>query len=161
MFGLKKKSSFKVVAPISGVCQPLTTVNDDVFSKKMVGDGFVLKPNETANTVVSPIDATVEMLPDSKHAIGIKSVNTPIELLVHIGLDTVKLNGTGFEALVKQGDQVKAGQPVIKFDPQIMAKQKLDMSTMVIFTSGYQQPIDLGSKYQQQVTAGQTLLIAK
>lgn len=161
MFGLKKKLKFQVVAPITGICKPITAVNDEVFSKKMMGDGFMIMPAPSADTIVSPIEATVEMLPTSGHAIGLQSSSTSIELLVHIGLDTVKLNGTGFEALVKQGDHVAAGQPVIKFDRQIMAQQHLDMSTMVIFTAGYSQAIALDGKYQQAVNAGQALLVAR
>ena len=150
-----------MVAPITGVCQPLTAVDDEVFSKKMMGDGFMIAPTAAANTIVAPIEATVAMLPDSKHAIGLKSTSTPIELLVHNGVDTGKLKGNGFEALVKPGDHVKAGQPVIKFDSQVMQQHQLNMSTMVIFTEGYAQAIDLGSKYQQTVEAGQALLTAQ
>ena len=89
-----------------------------MFSKKMMGDGLAIDPS--GDTVVAPADAEVTMvMEESLHAVGLRFDNGA-ELLIHIGLDTVKLNGQGFTALVKAGDKVKSGAPLIKFDQSVI-----------------------------------------
>lgn len=160
MFNLfrKKKPIFEINAPIGGKCIELEKVNDSVFSKKMVGEGFAVVPDSKSDIVVSPIDGKVIMLPDSKHAIGIKAKDKEVELLIHIGIDTVELAGKGFEALVKEGDEVKAGSPLIKLDKLKINKKDYDLTTMVIFTSGYSNEISLGKLSNTHVNEGQVLL---
>ncbi|KRM78895.1 pts, eiia [Lapidilactobacillus dextrinicus DSM 20335] len=160
MFGLKKKKTtkFEVVAPINGECIPLDKVPDQVFSTKMMGDGFAVIPEENAHQVVAPITGTVVALPDSKHAVGIAADIQGIQVLVHIGLDTVKLQGTGFTPQVKIDQKITAGTPIVAFDPKVMQDAGLNMTTMVIFTDGYKESIDIGSKAMTQVTAGQAIL---
>lgn len=160
MFGLKKKKAtkFEVVAPITGECIPLTKVPDQVFSTKMMGDGFAVIPADDANQVVAPIAGTVVALPDSKHAVGIAADIQGIQVLVHIGLDTVKLQGQGFTTQVKMDQKVEAGTPIVVFDSEVMKAADLNMTTMVIFTDGYKDSIDIGSKAMTNVTAGQAIL---
>ncbi|KRN28790.1 pts, eiia [Lactobacillus selangorensis] len=161
MFGFKKKqkpAAFVVVAPITGEAIPLDEVNDKVFSTKMMGDGFAVKPADGATQVVAPISGTIVALPSSQHAVGIKANVHGISVLVHIGLDTVQLKGKGFTPHVAIDQEVTAGDPVIDFDPQVMADAGLEMTTMVIFTDGYQDAIDIGSKKHTAVTAGQPIL---
>jgi PTS system glucose-specific IIA component len=156
----KKKKKFEVVSPISGECIPIDQVNDEVFSKKMMGDGFAIKPNGKTNEIVAPIDGTVVALPDSKHAVGIKSTLNNIDILVHIGLDTVALQGKGFTSEVKLNERVNEGDPLIKVDFNKMKKSNIDMTTIVIFTDGYKnkKSIDIGSKKNKIVKSAQPIL---
>ena len=102
-------------AVLSGRVIPLEKVPDDVFSQHVMGDGVAIEP--TDNTVVAPADATVSaVMEDSRHACGLTLANGT-ELLIHVGIDTVDMNGDGFELFVKEGDKVKCGDPLIRFNP--------------------------------------------
>ena len=133
MFGIKRKKVdvFEVVTPIEGICIPITAVMDEVFAKKMMGDGFAIRPSEDTNQVVAPISGKIVALPESKHAIGIMDETRGVSVLVHIGLDTVGLNGRGFTAHVKLNQEVKAGTLLVTLDRQTMATAGLDMTTIV------------------------------
>lgn len=98
----------------------------------MMGDGFAIMP--TDGTVVSPVDGKIINVFPTKHAIGIESKNGR-EILIHFGIDTVKLNGQGFEALVSQGDEVKKGQPILKVDLQYVENNAPSIITPIIFTN--------------------------
>ena len=91
-----------VFSPIKGTVLPLSEVNDPIFAQEMMGKGLAIQPSE--NTVVSPIEGVVSMIAPSKHAIGITST-TGVEILIHVGLDTVQLNGEGFELLVQEHEK--------------------------------------------------------
>ncbi|EOH75981.1 MULTISPECIES: beta-glucoside-specific PTS transporter subunit IIABC [Enterococcus] len=103
----------KVLAPVKGKVIPLEKVNDSAFSSKVMGQGIAIIPEE--NTIVAPFDGTVSALFPTKHAIGLTS-EAGMELLVHVGIDTVELNGKYFDSLVAVGDTVKAGQPLLTVD---------------------------------------------
>ncbi|WP_046180184.1 glucose-specific PTS transporter subunit IIBC [Domibacillus tundrae] len=122
----------KFVAPISGELLPITEVPDPVFSGKMMGDGFAIKPSD--GTVVSPVNGKIINVFPTKHAIGITADNGR-EVLIHFGIDTVKLNGEGFEALVSEGDVVTAGQPLLKVDLDYIADNATSTITPIIFTN--------------------------
>lgn len=122
----------KVAAPLTGEVLPLSEVPDQVFSQKMMGDGFAIMP--TDGTVVSPVDGKIVNIFPTKHAIGIESKNGR-EILIHFGIDTVKLNGQGFEALVSQGDEVKKGQPLLKVDLEYVKNNAPSVITPIIFTN--------------------------
>ena len=124
----KKKETFKT--PIKGELIAITEVNDQVFSQKMMGDGFAIIPSE--NTVISPLSGTVDVVFPTKHAIGIKS-NTGIEFIIHIGIDTVKLNGEGFTSYVEQGQKISQGEKLVTFDLDLIKSKGYDTSVMVIF----------------------------
>ena len=124
------------MAPLSGKLVALSTVSDPVFAQKIMGDGFAIKPIEQITTVHAPIDSTVVSLPSTKHAIGLKCSDGK-EILIHIGIDTVGLNGKGFKTFVKQGERVKQGSKLISFDNDVLAKNKLDNTVMVILLKGY------------------------
>ena len=160
MFGIKRKKVdvFEVVTPIEGICIPITAVMDEVFAKKMMGDGFAIRPSEDTNQVVAPISGKIVALPESKHAIGIMDETRGVSVLVHIGLDTVGLNGRGFTAHVKLNQEVKAGTLLVTLDRQTMAIARLDMTTIVVFTEGYTGEVPLGSKLHQQLAAGTPVL---
>lgn len=132
LFGKKEDKGEKFISPLTGDLIPITEVPDEVFSGKMMGDGFAIVPKD--GTVVSPIDGKVVNLFPTKHAIGLES-NDGREILIHIGIDTVELKGEGFESLVKQDDQVKAGQPLMKVDFDFVEKNATSTVTPVVFTN--------------------------
>ena len=152
LFNWKKKEEF--VSPMTGILHPMEEVPDPVFAEKLMGDGFAVIPKD--DTAVAPVDGEIVMIAETKHAFGIKT-KAGMELLVHIGLDTVDLKGEGFTVLAKQGSRVRAGEPVIRFDREGLEKKGIDMTTMVIFTGGYEKDIDLEA-FGQEVGAGEAVL---
>jgi glucose-specific phosphotransferase system IIA component len=119
-------------APLTGKLLPLSAVPDQVFSQKIMGDGFAIEPTE--GLVLSPTDATVVQIFRTNHAIGLETENG-VEILIHIGIDTVKLAGKGFKALVQNGQRVKAGQPLIEFDLQYVKDSAPSIISPVVFTN--------------------------
>ncbi|MCG7338137.1 beta-glucoside-specific PTS transporter subunit IIABC [Staphylococcus sp. ACRSN] len=119
-------------APIQGYAIPLSEVNDPIFAQGMMGQGLAIKPSDT--TIVSPIEGVVSMIAPSKHAIGITSSNG-VELLIHVGLDTVQLNGEGFELHVKENDHIKVNQELIHFDKSHIEQQGYDTVIPIIITN--------------------------
>lgn len=135
MFKFFKKSKSKgneVKAPIKGNLIPLSEVSDDVFSQKMLGDGFAVKP--TGQEVVAPVSGTITTLFPTKHAIGIKT-DEALEVLIHLGIDTVELKGEPFKLFVEQGDSVKAGDKLAEMDIADVADHGLDNTVMVVYTN--------------------------
>ncbi|MCA1066556.1 glucose-specific PTS transporter subunit IIBC [Rossellomorea sp. AcN35-11] len=122
----------KFVAPITGEIKDITEVPDQVFSGKMMGDGFAIIPTE--GTIVSPVTGKVVNVFPTKHAIGLES-KAGREVLIHVGIDTVKLEGKGFEALVKEGDQVEAGQPLLEVDLDYIKANAPSVMTPIVFTN--------------------------
>lgn len=121
-----------LVAPADGQLVELADVHDQVFASGAMGPGMAVVPS--GDTIFSPCDGTLSMLFDTKHALGI---TTPegIELLIHIGMDTVELKGEGFTALVAQGDAVRAGQPLMKLDRALLDARGICLDTPVIVTN--------------------------
>ena len=107
-----------LLAPLSGSVAPITEMPDPVFSSRAMGDGLAIEPAAGADTVVAPADATVAAtMPGSNHAIGLV-LDDGMELLVHVGVDTVEMGGDGFACLVEQGQRVSAGQPLMTFSTE-------------------------------------------
>jgi PTS system D-glucosamine-specific IIC component len=125
-----KKDLF--VSPIKGELMSITEVPDAVFSEKMMGDGFAILPSE--GTVVSPVDGKIINLFPTKHAIGILS-DSGREILIHIGIDSVKLKGEGFEVSIEENEHVKAGQPLLKVDLDFVKNHTPSIITPVVFTN--------------------------
>ncbi|WP_155972310.1 sucrose-specific PTS transporter subunit IIBC [Streptococcus ruminantium] len=121
-----------LLSPLSGDVVALETVNDPVFSSGAMGKGLAVKPTE--GIVYAPADAEVTIAFETGHAYGLKTASGA-ELLIHIGIDTVSMNGDGFEQLVVAGSKVKAGDPIAKFDAAKIAAAGLDDTTMVIVTN--------------------------
>ncbi|SFA48367.1 PTS system D-glucose-specific IIA component, Glc family /PTS system D-glucose-specific IIB component, Glc family /PTS system D-glucose-specific IIC component, Glc family [Parageobacillus thermantarcticus] len=128
----KEVKTETIASPLTGEVVPLSEVPDQVFSQKMMGDGFAIMP--TDGTVVSPVDGKIVNVFPTKHAIGIESVGGH-EILIHFGIDTVKLNGQGFTALVQQGDEVKKGQPILNVDLEYVKNNAPSIVTPIIFTN--------------------------
>ena len=129
----EKKKEFEIFAPVKGKVIPIEEVPDDVFSKKIVGDGVAIKPCE--GKIYSPIDGEVVAIVDSLHAYGIRAENG-LEILVHFGLETVNLNGEGFSACVKVGDKVKKGDLLSEVDLEFLEKNKINTITPVVISEG-------------------------
>ena len=118
--------------PVEGEVIPLSEMNDDVFAEELMGKGMAVIP--TVGKVFAPFDCTVESLFKTNHAIGLKDENG-VELLIHIGIDTVKLEGKYFNSYIKQGDVVKAGDLLIEFDKEAIKNAGYDITTAVIVTN--------------------------
>ena len=121
-----------VVSPVSGEVIALSEVKDPAFSDGTLGDGVAIIPEE--GTIVAPFDGTVTMVFETGHAIGLVS-DEGVELLIHIGLNTVELNGKHFEKLVSDGEKVVAGQPLIRVDLQAVKAAGYDITTPVVITN--------------------------
>lgn len=145
----------EVKACISGTAIPASEIRDEVFSSGMMGAGIGIIPSE--NVIVAPCDATVEtVMADSRHAVGLHLSNGT-EVLIHEGLDTVSLNGEGFELFVKEGDSVKTGDKLIRFDPALLQEKGLDATTVFLVTSSDDFP---GLRFETgPVSAGNTTVL--
>ncbi|EIT0993864.1 PTS transporter subunit IIABC [Staphylococcus pseudintermedius] len=124
--------SVTIVAPCDGEVIPLSEVPDQVFSGGMMGDGVGFIPRQSE--IVAPFHGKVKALFPTKHAIGIESTDG-VELLIHIGIDTVKLNGEGFESFVKVGDEVAEGQLLMKVDLEYLQQHAPSIVTPMIVTN--------------------------
>lgn len=114
---------------MSGNSINIEKVNDSMFSKKLMGDGIAIIPN--SDVVVAPCDGKINVLTETKHAFGIVS-DDGVEILVHIGIDTVNLKGDGFKNEVSQGTIVKKGDPIIRFERERIASQGIDCTTVMV-----------------------------
>ena len=121
-----------ICSPVKGKLAPLSSVNDPTFAEEILGKGAAVIP-ENGN-FVSPVKGTIQTVFDTKHAIGITS-DTGVELLIHVGLDTVNLKGKFYEALVKDGDAVEVGTPILKVDLDGIKKAGYDIITPVLVTN--------------------------
>ena len=118
--------------PLSGKVLPLSKVEDAVFSSGAMGNGIAIDP--TDNKVYAPFDGTVEFLAETKHAIGLKS-DDGVELLIHVGMDTVKMNGKGFDVKTKVNERVKEGDLLLEFDRNEIQKEGYSLITPVVITN--------------------------
>lgn len=127
----RKKKISELYSPVIGKSIRLDEVKDKVFASKMMGDGLAFKLDE--NIVYAPCDAKVKLIPNTKHAIGLEA--NGLDILIHIGLDTVNLNGEGFKQLVSVGDAIKQGDPLLKIDMEFMKQKNIDLTSPMIITS--------------------------
>ncbi len=125
-------NAITIASPINGEIVPLSEVKDETFASEMMGKGIAIKPIE--GKVVSPINGTVEMMFKTKHAIGLKS-NDGAEVLIHVGMDTVQLEGKHFKSFVKDGDKVNIGDTLVEFDMEAIKKEGYELTTPVIVTN--------------------------
>lgn len=128
-----KNTEEKIVAPLSGKVVSLEEVPDPVFSQKMMGDGIAIDPSE--GKVVSPVAGEIVQLFPTKHAVGLKT-DSGLEVLVHIGLETVGMEGEGFESHVSAGDKVNVGDELITFDMDLVREKAKSTITPIILTNG-------------------------
>lgn len=123
----------EILSPVSGKTIPLKKVPDEVFASRMAGDGGAILPSASGE-VLAPISGSLLKLFEGGHAFGIESENG-VELIVHIGLDTIEMRGDGFEKLANQGDKVEAGQPIVRFDLEKIRAAGHDPVTPVVVTN--------------------------
>lgn len=131
-FKKKKQKTAILLSPVTGKCISLEEVPDEVFSTKMMGDGIAF--DLTDSKVVAPADGQVTFIAETKHAIGL-TLSSGMEILIHIGLDTVTLAGKGFNVLVENGQKVKAGTELLEIDLALMAEHHLQLTTPLIVMS--------------------------
>lgn len=120
------------VMPVKGKILPISEVPDQVFSEKMMGDGFAIEPED--GTYISPVDGEIISVFPTKHAVGIQA-KSGLEILVHIGLDTVELKGQGFNVYVKEGDLVKQGDALVKVDLAYIKENATSHISPIVFTN--------------------------
>lgn len=147
-----------LVAPLSGVVKPIDEMPDPVFSSKCMGDGLCIEPAADACEVVAPADAEVAVtMPASNHAVGLRLANG-MELLIHVGIDTVDMGGDGFACHVAQGDRVKAGQRLLTFDQtKIRAAGHPAVTAFVVSAPGQARDISFASG--MDAVAGETAVV--
>ena len=149
--------SAEVVSLLAGQVKPLSQATDPVFSSGVMGQGVVIEPSQ--GELVSPVNGTVTVLFPTKHAVGIVS-EEGVEMLMHIGMDTVSLDGQGFEAHVVQGDKVVVGQQLISFDMDVIKEAGLVTETPVIVTNQDDFQADVEGDLPRDIKRGDVLMIA-
>ncbi|WP_392552474.1 PTS glucose transporter subunit IIA [Orbus wheelerorum] len=122
----------EILAPISGDIVKIEDVPDVVFAEKIVGDGVAIKP--TGNKIVAPLSGKIGKIFETNHAFAIES-DDGIELFVHFGIDTVELKGEGFKRIAEEGQQVKAGDPIIEFDLAFLEGKAKSILTPVVISN--------------------------
>ncbi len=154
LFSKKEKQS-KIIAPQSGTSVNIAEVPDAVFAQKVLGDGFAIIPD--SNEVLSPCTGTIVQIADTRHAVGIES-DDGLEVLVHLGIDTVKLAGEGFTCYVKVGQHVKAGDKLMDMDIQLIKNRDLNPISPCIITN--MDEVGKLKLFTGTTTAGKTTVIS-
>jgi glucose-specific phosphotransferase system IIA component len=140
-----------IASPITGTVVALDDVEDEVFAERLMGDGAAVLP--TDGKVVAPLDGSLAKLFRGGHGFAIEN-GAGLQVLVHIGIDTVHLEGEGFTVHAKEGDEVKAGDHIVTVDMQKMAEKNIDMTSPVVVISGQSSTVVA----DQEVAAGDLLL---
>jgi PTS system D-glucosamine-specific IIC component len=130
--GQKVVKTVVISSPVTGVAADLSTAPDEGFAGKMMGDGAVVTPTDAI--VKAPVDGTVTFVFDTKHAIGF-TTDSGLEMLLHIGIDTVKLNGQGFEVFVENGQKVKKGDSLMKLDLDFLKANAPSVTSPILCTN--------------------------
>lgn len=147
----------QLVSPLTGQVLPLEQVEDQAFASGLMGQGLAIKPSQ--GMVYAPAAGSVTVVFPTGHAIGL-TLDNGAEVLIHVGMDTVQLNGQGFQSFVEVGDRVEAGQKLLSFDQKVIEKAGFSMTTPIIVTNSAQFG-GLETTEAQQVTAGDYLLTIK
>jgi glucose-specific phosphotransferase system IIA component len=153
MFGLFKVKKQTIVSPVDGDIVELSEVPDQVFSEKMAGDGIAIIPR--SNTFVAPISGVVSKIFSTNHAYSIRAKNG-LEVLVHIGLDTVALKGEGFKRLVEEGVTVAVGKPIIYADIEFIKEHGKDIITPIVLN--HDKELTLESHTVRTIREGEALI---
>lgn len=155
---LLETNDLEILSPVKGTVLPLSQSEDEAFASESMGKGVVIVPE--VGEVVAPFDGTVTVLFPTKHAIGIVS-DHGIEVLIHVGINTVDMNGDGFEAYIQQGDRVKAGDLLVTFDIHKIKQANLSTQTMVIVTNSKEYESFEVMNQGQVNTANQLIMLNK
>ncbi|WP_186670959.1 PTS glucose transporter subunit IIA [Sporosarcina sp. BP05] len=151
---LFKKRKLEIYAPVNGQIVPLDQVPDPVFSEKMMGEGIAIMPDN--GNIHAPVEGTVVLVSDTKHAIGLRS-NDGTEILIHIGLETVALKGEGFTVLVAAGDKVSVGQSLIEVDWDYIREHAKSIITPIVITNSAERNVQL--EVTKEGIMGETVLM--
>lgn len=151
-----KSKECTIYSPVEGTCISLGNVKDKMFAEKLLGDGVAFQFK--GNRIYAPCDGTIVMIAATKHAIGFKCKNDT-EVLLHIGLDTVNLEGKGFKVLINQGDTVKVGDLIVEVDIELMNKNGVDLTTPMIITNT--NDFELTKMEESKVKIGDRILVSK
>ena len=156
IFGSKQKEAkeIQIVSPLSGEIVNIEDVPDVVFSEKIVGDGVAINPN--GDTIVAPVNGTIGKIFETNHAFSIESEDG-VELFVHFGIDTVELKGEGFTRIAEEGQSVKVGDPVIKFDLETLRAKAKSVLTPVVISN--MDEISNLNKKAGEVVAGESVVL--
>lgn len=154
-FNFFKKEPVEFYTPVSGKIIPLEEVPDPVFSQKMMGDGLAVIPS--AGDIVSPVKGTVILVAATKHAVGLRA-DDGTEILIHVGLETVALEGKGFNVAVKDGDKVSAGQLLMEVDLEYISTNAKSTVTPVVITNSEEGKKQYVFTEEKEGTAGKTVL---
>lgn len=154
MFSKLFNRKLLIFAPMDGQVIRLEEVPDPVFNQKMIGEGIAIIP--TSEEIFAPIDGTVMLVSDTKHAIGIRSKDGT-ELLIHVGLETLSLKGVGFSVLVEEGQKLTAGQLMMRVDWNYLHEQGKDIITPVVITNSDERNIQVEDA--TKCIQGETLLM--
>ena len=129
----------EILAPVTGESVPLSEVPDEVFAEGMAGEGGAIIPGASGEAL-APVSGTLVKLFEGGHAFGI-ATEEGIELIVHVGLDTIEMRGGGFEKIATEGDEVEAGQPIVRFDLEEIQAAGYDPVTPVVVTNPEDHPV--------------------
>ena len=146
----------EVLAPVTGQAVPLGEVPDEVFAEGMAGEGGAIVPGASGEAV-APVSGALVKLFEGGHAFGIET-DEGVELIVHVGLDTIEMRGDGFEKLATEGDRVEAGQPIVRFDLDEIKNSGYDPVTPVVVTNAEDHPVS--NLRTGEVSAGDPLFDA-
>ncbi|MCM3567939.1 PTS glucose transporter subunit IIA [Neobacillus mesonae] len=151
----KKETSVTLVSPITGKVVKIEDVPDQVFNQKMIGDGIAVEPAE--GVVVAPIDGEIVQIFPTNHAVGIRNKDG-LEILIHIGMETVAMEGEGFQGHVIQGDTVKAGDKLVTFDLDLVKDKAESIISPVVITN-FDIVESLTKTKDTSVTRGESILL--
>lgn len=154
MFNFFKKNQ-EILSPVSGKVIDLSQVPDEVFSQRLAGDGVAIEP--TGNEIVAPADGVLTLIFNTNHAFAL-TLKNGVELLIHIGIDTVALNGEGFTRLAEQGTKVKAGTPIVRVDKDFIEKSGYSLVTLALITNT-EIVKDINGAIGENAEAGKTAVI--
>ena len=129
---MKRTETLTLLAPLAGWSTPLDETPDEVFAGRLLGDGVAIDPTE--GTLHAPCDGEIVLLPASRHAVTLRTASG-CEILLHVGIDTVALGGEGFDAHVSQGARVRAGEALLSFDLDFLARRAKSVLTPIIVTA--------------------------
>lgn len=154
----RKKQPQELKAMVSGEVIPVTKVKDDVFSSCMLGNGIAIHPTDKQKvTVVAPADGKITItMEGTNHAVGLR-IAEGFDVLIHIGIDTISLNGKAFTSYIKTGQKVKAGEKLIEFDKSLIESRELCSDVILIALDNPELP-DVTFESGMQATAGETVI---
>ncbi|KAJ49950.1 glucose-specific phosphotransferase system IIA component [Clostridium tetanomorphum] len=149
------RKNFSIMAPVDGKAVDLEEVADGVFSNKVAGEGIAIQP--TGDVIVAPADGKLSLIFKTNHAFGMV-LDNGVEVLVHIGIDTISLDSNGFKPIAKEGDIVKAGEQIIEIDREFILSKGYSLITSVIITNSDELK-EIQCNINIDVKAGQDVVI--